>query len=187
MNLEQQRYGRNKNTVINHTYIESGEYRRKFDKITDNKEINRILYLKAKEMLNHRSGTLYEDMYWIDADNGEIIAAALNEKEEQKINYTSAIKDAIKYRRLITMHTHPKSYPPSDADFNSACTHDYYKSLIICHDGKVFVYSSNDTIDNGLYFAYVEKFKKLGYNEYEAQVITLKSLAENHDIWFEEV
>lgn len=65
MNLEQQRYGRNKNTVINHTYIESGEYRRKFDKITDNKEIDRILYLKAKEMLNHRSGTLYEDLYLI--------------------------------------------------------------------------------------------------------------------------
>lgn len=46
--LEYQRYGRNKNTVVNRTYINSGEYRRKFDKITQNDYINRILYLKAK-------------------------------------------------------------------------------------------------------------------------------------------
>ena len=59
--LEYQRLGRNKNTAVNSTYINSGEYRRKFDKITSNVDINRILYSKAKEMLFHRSGTLYEE------------------------------------------------------------------------------------------------------------------------------
>ena len=39
--IEQQRYGRNKDTIINHTYIESGEYRNKFDGISDDKELNR--------------------------------------------------------------------------------------------------------------------------------------------------
>ncbi len=68
VSLEYQRYGRNKETTINHTYINSGEYRRKFDKITDNVEVNRTLYLKAKEMLQHRSGTMLEDMYWIDRE-----------------------------------------------------------------------------------------------------------------------
>lgn len=38
-NLEFQRYGRNKSTLVNSTYISSGEYRNKFDKITDNKII----------------------------------------------------------------------------------------------------------------------------------------------------
>ena len=38
---------------------------------------------KAKEMLKHRSGTLYEDMYWIDGDTGEIVASALDEKIEK--------------------------------------------------------------------------------------------------------
>ena len=33
---EEQRPGRNKKTTINHTYIESGSYRRKFDGISDN-------------------------------------------------------------------------------------------------------------------------------------------------------
>ena len=37
--LEYQRYGRNKKTIINHTYINSGEYRNKFDKITKNIDV----------------------------------------------------------------------------------------------------------------------------------------------------
>lgn len=67
MVLESQRYGRNKSTTINHTYINSGEYRKKFDKITDNLHLNRLMYTKAKEMLEHRSGTRYEDMCWFDS------------------------------------------------------------------------------------------------------------------------
>ena len=66
--LELQRYGRNKSTLVDSKYISSGEYRKKFDKITNNTELSRLLYSKAKEMLMHRSGTLYEDMYWIDAE-----------------------------------------------------------------------------------------------------------------------
>ena len=63
--LEFQRYGRNKSTLVNSKYISSGEYRKKFDKITNNADLSRLLYSKAKEMLIHRSGTLYEDMYWM--------------------------------------------------------------------------------------------------------------------------
>lgn len=54
---EEQRYGRNKPTQINHAYINSGEYRRKFDNLTDSKVINKLIYKNAKEMLFHRSGT----------------------------------------------------------------------------------------------------------------------------------
>lgn len=89
VSLEYQRYGRNKETVINHTYINRGEYRNKFDSITDNINVNRILYAKAKEMLNHRSGTKHEDMYWIDGATGAVLASALNEQQESGIQYVS--------------------------------------------------------------------------------------------------
>ena len=61
--LEEQRYGKNKQTAINHKYIESGSYQKKFDFISSNVELNRLLYKLAKRMLKHRSGTMYEDMY----------------------------------------------------------------------------------------------------------------------------
>lgn len=60
---EKQRYGRNKDTVINHSFINSGEYRKKFDRISNDRELNRMIYQIAKKMLNHRSGTMLEDNY----------------------------------------------------------------------------------------------------------------------------
>ena len=48
---EGQRYGRNKDTVINHTYINSGSYRRKFDFISDLSELNRLIFQLSKKML----------------------------------------------------------------------------------------------------------------------------------------
>ena len=58
--LENQRYGRNKETIVNKTYLESGEYRRKFDNATDTANVNKSLYDCSKTALKHRSGTAYE-------------------------------------------------------------------------------------------------------------------------------
>ncbi len=190
--LEYQRYGRNKNTVVNKTYINSGEYRRKFDKITHNDDINRILYLKAKEMLFHRSGTLLEDMYWIDGDTGEIVAKALDEEEKEKIEYTPSISKAINGRdNLIAMHTHPNSMPPSMADFNSCFKHNYDQSLVLCHDGIIYSYTSNQKVPEKLYDIYIKKFGINGNTDKEtekdAQLKTLLQISRNYSINFKEV
>ena len=89
---EKQRYGRDKSTVIDNTYINSGEYRNKFDKISDNKDLNRLVYNLAKKMLYHRSGTQYEDMYLIDIDTLEIVATETNQKKEGSIKYSKKQK-----------------------------------------------------------------------------------------------
>ena len=82
---EEQRYGRNKETAINHAYINSGEYRRKFDKITDNPDVNRALYYAAKQALIHRSGTRFEDMFWIDKTTGKVVGKILDSTIEEKL------------------------------------------------------------------------------------------------------
>ena len=188
MSLEYQRYGRNKQTLVNSTYINSGEYRNKFDNITDNSNVNRIVYAKAKEMLKHRSGTMLEDMYWIDGDTGKIVASALNEKMESSVAYTIGIAKAIQGNdRLIAMHTHPSSMPPSIADFNSAYQHGYMFSMVICHDGTVYAYTAGQNISKELYEAYIANYIKKGYNEKEAQLMTLEKLKTNYDIDFWEV
>ena len=53
--------------------IESGEYKRKFDNATDNPNVNKSLYICAKNALKHRSGTELEDMYWLDSESGGVI------------------------------------------------------------------------------------------------------------------
>ncbi len=190
--LEYQRYGRNKNTVVNKTYINSGEYRRKFDKITHNDDINRILYSKAKEMLFHRSGTLYEDMYWIDGNTGEIVAKALDEKVTEEVNYTKSIFNAINGKtNLITMHTHPNSMPPSIADFNSCFEHNYSTCIVICHDGTIYNYISNQKVPDKLYEIYIKKFGNNGdintKTERIAQFMALEQIKRNYNISFQEV
>ena len=188
VSLEYQRYGRNKETTINHTYINSGEYRNKFDRITNNINVNRILYAKAKEMLNHRSGTKYEDMYWVDAITGEVLASALNEQKESGIQYTKAILQAISENsNVIAFHTHPSSMPPSVADFNSTLRHGYAVAFVVCHDGKIIQYVAEEEISERLYSLYIQEFISNGYTEYEAQWKALEKLKENYKIDFWEV
>ena len=118
--LENQRYGRNKNTLVNKTYIDSGDYRRKFDNATDNSAVNKTLYDCAKAALKHRSGTKLEDMYWIDGNTGKIVLAVTDSTEERAIIYTDKIRNIISISHsMVTIHTHPSSMPPSASDLNS--------------------------------------------------------------------
>lgn len=174
--LEFQRYGRNKSTLVNSKYISSGEYRKKFDKITNNADLSRLLYSKAKEMLIHRSGTLYEDMYWIDSEKVDIITREINSFEEEQILYSESINRAIVgNNNVIAMHTHPCSMPPSIADFNSVEEHNYQLSIVLGHDGKVFCYRSSEKITKLMYDLYfADSYKKL-HDEYLAQYEVLKN------------
>lgn len=186
--LENQRYGRNKDTLVNNTYIKSGEYRRKFDNATDNPDVNKTLYDCAKTALKHRSGTVYEDMYWIDSDTGKVILSVVDSTDERAIVYTDKIRKAIKNNQnIITIHTHPSSMPPSIGDFNSCCKNKYKMGFIACHNGRIFKYSSEQEISSSLYNLYINEFLDDGFEEFDAQLKTLEKLKENYIIDFSEV
>jgi proteasome lid subunit RPN8/RPN11 len=190
LSLEYQRYGRNKATLVNKTYIESGEYRRKFDGITDNPAVNKTLYESAKKALKHRSGTLFEDMYWIDADTGELILEVTDSAIERKINYTDNIKKKLnenKDRKIITLHTHPGSMPPSLADFNVNNQYEYWRGVVAGHNGKVFVYNSEEYIGEIMYNLYNNKLINKGFPEYEAQIKAIEEISRNCKISFNEI
>lgn len=188
MALEYQRYGREKTTLVNSAYLNSGEYRSKFDKIAENKEVARVLYAKAKEMLLHRSGTKIEDMCWVDAATGEVVASVKEEQAESTVNYTKAVLKAIDGKtNLIAFHNHPHSMPPSAADFNSMLIHGYAAAFVVCHNGKIIQYVSDEIISDALYSLYIERFCNAGYPEYEAQWKALEKLKESYAIDFWEV
>lgn len=186
--VEKQRLGRNKQTLINRAFIEGGEYRKKFDKISDNADLNKIIYQLAKKMLNHRSGSLFEDMYWINPDTISIVAKETEDRKESNIIYSKRTKKVVKkHHNLITVHSHPYSYPPSLNDFNSNYINNYSMGIICCHDGKIFLYSAAQKIN---YFAYqsdIAKYRKRGYDEYDSQLLTLVEMRKKFDIYFREV
>ena len=132
MEIEEQREGRKKETIVNHSYINSGEYKRKFDSISNNKELSRIIYKISKNMLKHRSGTKYEDMYWIDLDTLNVVAKETTAVVEKRIVYSVATERKIKkYNNLLTLHTHPDSFPPSIDDLNSNFDHAYTAGIVL--------------------------------------------------------
>lgn len=185
---EVQRYGRNKNTTVNHSYINSGEYRNKFDRISNDKALNRKVYQITKRMLEHRSGTLFEDMYWLDIDTLEVIASETEQKSESRIKYSRATKKAIaKNVNLLVIHTHPNSMPPSVNDFNSALKNKYRLCIVCCHDGKIFMYNSKKHVVELLNKGTIAKYKKMGYDDYESQILALEELQNNGEISFKEV
>ena len=186
--LEQQRKGRNKNTIIDYNYISSNRYRKKFDYISNDKKLNKLLYKIAKKMLLHRSGTEYEDMYWIDLINGKIVCKITDSKYKKKILYTTTIKKTIKKsENLLTIHTHPDSFPPSIDDINSNYDHNYEIGIVICHDGRVYMYSAEERINVNYYKLTVEDYLKNGYNEDTAQIEALKEMQKKFSIYFKEV
>jgi hypothetical protein len=148
---EEQRYGRNKLTLVNLTYIESNEYRRKFDKITENSEINRLLYQKAKEILKHRSGTEFEDLVFVNSITGEVLEntnfAEIESDNKYKVKPTDQMKRMVKNsppNTVVALHNHPKSSVPSMNDLHSAFYADYKFGLIICHSGDIYKYIVGD-------------------------------------------
>ena len=150
--------------------------------------MNKLLYKIAKKMLLHRSGTEYEDMYWIDLTKVKIVCKITDSKYKKKILYTSAIKKKIKNsENLLTIHTHPDSFPPSIDDINSNFDHNYEIGIVACHDGRVYMYSAEERINADYYKLMVEDYLKNGYNENTAQIEALKELQKKFLIHFKEV
>lgn len=186
--LEYQRYGRNKSTLVNKSYIEGGEYRRKFNKISDNPEVNKALYNAAKIALKHRSGTELEDMYWFDGTTGQIISKEINAVNPRIVTYSDKTKSAIRSNdSIIALHTHPSSMPPSVDDFNACYNNGYKCGFVVCHNGKIYGYSSEQFINPKLYELSIGDYIDSGLSEFEAQMHTLIDLKRNYKIDFWEV
>ena len=186
--IEEQRHGRNKNTTINNTYINSGGYRKKFDSISNDESLNRLLFQLAKKMLTHRTGTLYEDMYWIDLESMKIVAEETDAEIEEEIIYSTKTKNVIKkYCNLLTIHSHPNSFPPSISDLNSNFLNNYSIGIIVCHNGKIYMYSADEEICPNYYYLTVAEYLKRGYNECNAQVKALDEIKKKFNIRFKEV
>ncbi len=188
MELKDQRAGRNKDTTINRRYIESGEFRRKFDQITDDPKYNRKLYQLAKDMLYHRSGTVFEDMYWMDLDTGNIIAAEISDNTERGISYSDVTKKKIRqYPNLITIHSHPSGMPPSPGDFKANYVYKYSLGVVVGHNGKVYVYKTLKDYEVKYGEMLIANYKEKMYNEEEAQLAALYELEKDGYIAIKEV
>lgn len=149
----------------------------------------------SRQMLQHRSGTPFEDYYLLNADTGRVIALSNKARKRKGVVYNEQVRKAFKEspeQSLVSIHNHPSGYPPSLSDFASlqqrSKNNTVKYGLTIGHDGSVYWYSRpNKRIPRSAQEKYVnqiDKFKKLGYNESVAQEKTLEMFSEVFEFEF---
>ena len=92
--------------------------------------------------------------------------------------------------RFVAIHNHPQDMPPSASDINAAAKNKYKRGVIVGHDGRVFVYEVHEGFEKILPYEdifIIGKYKKSGYNKYEAQKKALKELERRHHFGFKEL
>ena len=165
---ESKRKYKYKDTVINTAEISSAGYRRKFTNITGENKISRSLWENALDMLDHRSGTKYEDLAFVNSKTGD---AKIN-KNYDKENTASPSKSMKKMLRdadentIIAIHNHPGSSAPSYSDLLVCKNRKYKYGLVVCHDGTIYQYSvDNRKFNRPIASAALDLLQKDGYTK----------------------
>jgi hypothetical protein len=178
------------NNQVDLEYLNSAEYKAKFDNITNDKSLNNSLYKYSKAILTHRNKTNKEDLYLIDSLTGKLFGSITNSKTDYGVKYTNKIQKKLQSfskGRLISIHNHPTNNPPTGSDFGSAGANGYKIGVVVCHNGKVFTYRVGDIpFTSNSFDKYVDSYIKKGYNEIEAIEETLNYYKERYGIdWSE--
>lgn len=173
----------------------SREFREKFDKMTDDKELQREFYQASKEMLRHRSGTNGEDLYFYNTRTKKW-TKSVSGTTASSPEYTPEIKTAIAESNdgeIIAFHNHPAGMPPSDGDINAAFDNGYLRGYTIGHNGRIFEYTKPEIkIQSEVYKGRVARYlNKSDENDrqkvFEAQLRAITELQELYGFTIREV
>ncbi len=158
---------KNPNTLINSAFIESAEYRRRFDQLGESTQMTRIISQQSRGVLKHRNGTEFEDLVFIDSVTGNV-------KTRTDYNVPRMVEPSKAMRKMlsdaephtiIAIHNHPSSTVPSISDINAARDRKYKYGIIACHDGKLFKYSVIDEYDEMYVNMLLDKLHNVVYNK----------------------
>lgn len=181
---------------INRKLIESNEYKRKYNGITGDSNVDDALYKYAKTGLVHRDGTNCEDLYILSLKTGKVLGKNVSGTDSFGVRVNKSIVDAVKNNQgdLIGLHTHPDGTPPTGSDFETAFKRRYSFGTVACSDGSVYTYGCSDQFASArIIDDTIEKFKKLVdvsgtkmySNDIEAHLAAIESLRKDYGIWYE--
>ena len=177
-------------TLVVRKNILSPEYRRHFDEFGENANVTSVMCRKSREILSHRTGTLYEDLVFIDSATGRC-KVQKNYNVKQQVIPTKAMKEMVTSNppyTVISIHNHPQSTVPSIDDLDSCYKHKYKYGVIACHDGNAFKYSIKGDFDPQYTDMLLDKVQMILYNKdkldpkkYEVKIAgAIKELAEQN-------
>ena len=125
--------------------------------------------------MKHRSGTKYEDLAFVDSGTGKMLinmdyskgnAAEMNKPMK-------AMLEQAKPYTVIGIHNHPGSSTPSISDISVCINRKYKCGVVVCHDGKIYKYSSNgQKYNESLAYLALANLERDGYNRSVKSIFT---------------
>lgn len=134
----------NNSILADKKVLNSDEYKNKFRGLSSSQENDDKIYGYAKQVVTENSGTLNESLAVVDLDTGDLIAYSKGDAA-QKTVYTEEVVKALeearkKKIRMLALHNHPKSSPPTADDCVSALERGYERGLSCGTNGTLFEY-----------------------------------------------
>ena len=129
--------------TLNFKLMKTNVYHARFEGLTKHKALNEALYRHAIKILEHRSGTEYEDLVIIDARTGEFILENTSASGMRKFqcSLSQAQIDKLKSygKAFEALHNHPNNSFPSPSDIKNLFKRKMQRgSTIVCHNGTVY-------------------------------------------------
>lgn len=158
--------------------VKTSEYRNRFNNLDENVKIQREAYKASKTMLEHRSGTKFEDLTFIDSATGKSMTRT-------DYNIESEVMPSLRMRQMVTnaaphtiiaIHNHPGNSMPSISDLQTAFAHKYKYGLIACHNGYVMRYRVTGEINEVVVDQLLDRANKRLYTDNDIKE-TLEQLA----------
>ena len=160
--------GIERSTQINRKIIYSNDYDKKFENLNENNEVTRVAKKECRKALEHRSGTHFEDLIFINPNTMEVLSRTdYNKKKEVKASKRmlkmlhNSLPDTI-----IAIHNHPESTLPSFSDLMLAYNRRYKYGLIACHNGDIYKYSVSRALNQFDKITYENRFDKFYDKKY---------------------
>jgi hypothetical protein len=124
--------------------VKSKVWGAKFNLLTDDIVVNALVRSEAFRVLWHRNNTDFEDMSIVSRTSRTVIGRSTNALQAGQVRYTEDLKQGIasaqgRGEKLIALHNHPNGRPPSFEDVVSMFGRNYSKSIVVGHDGSLYV------------------------------------------------
>ena len=176
------------NFSVNWDVIHSSNYRKKLYRISKNERVVSAIETRARWALNNRDGSNTEELYAISLDNGREICKITNQHYKQRIERTEEFNEKIRKsdinnEKILLIHNHPKSLPPSLSDINTLSSNNNISGITVGHNGSIYYYTKPKMkIPELDYNVKVRHFKQ--YDEITCLEKTMEELSEEFGFEF---
>nr|DAH31010.1 MAG TPA: minor capsid protein [Caudoviricetes sp.] len=143
--------------------VNGPSYRRKFDSAGLPKRTAATCYTEARRILRDRDGTDGERMSVVSWRGGRLVCDTFGshaQKAQAGLTLSQYERAASTDGGVVIMHNHPASTRPSWADLKSVAANEFVRaSLVLCHDGTVYLVSGTSPQLIATYEAILKKLR----------------------------